>query len=170
MSISHGGGRPGGPRDFSRGPGGSQGRGAPVTPSAPPVFDPAKNHAELVDELAEAQADLIQRINSSQLRRFFGEAKDLYRRLETSGNNAPQQDEIYKKAIEPQFRMMRSKASYAWRNGEGGKSKIPGSFHSFIENGVRKVKTAGDFIKFIQHFEAVVGFIYGKGYAEERSR
>lgn len=163
MSRFQGGGphgRPGG-----RGPGGYREQGGrDSAPSKPPVFDPARDYAELVDQMAEEQADLIREINSSQLRRFFGEAKDLYRRLHTGASTAEEREQLYKKSIEPQFRMMRSKASYAYRNGQG-QSKIPRSFHDFIENGVKKTRNAEDFSKFIQHFEAVVGFIYGKGMA-----
>lgn len=156
MSRLHGGGG----RGHDRGPRPSS------QPAAPPVFDPAKSHAELVDELAEQQADRMGEINSSQLRRFFGDVKDLYRRLETT---APQErGDFYKRLIEPQFRMMRSKASYAWRNGDRNQSKIPKSFHDFIANGVNKVRNVDDFLKFIQHFEAVVGFIYGKGLASRQ--
>ncbi|MGB9626626.1 MAG: type III-A CRISPR-associated protein Csm2 [Phycisphaerae bacterium] len=123
-----------------------------------PVFDPARPRAELLDTLAEEQADRIpsggrDELKSSQLRRFFGEAKDLLKRLDAGRN--------YKKEIEPMFKMMRSKASYAWRNGRD--SKIPQEFHDFIENGVKKVTNEEQFRLFVQHFEAVVGFLYGKG-------
>lgn len=166
MSRWQGGGGYG--RQGDRGRGGYRdqgGRDAAQAPSKPPVFDPAKDYAELVDQMAEEQANLITQINSSQLRRFFGEAKDLYRRLHTGAGTAEEREQLYKKSIEPQFRMMRSKASYAYRNGQGSQSKIPRSFHDFIENGVKKTRNSDDFSKFIQHFEAVVGFIYGKGLA-----
>lgn len=136
-------------------------------PAEPPLFDVARDHAELVDELAERQAEIIGLISSSQLRRFFGEAKDLYRRLHTGGKEDGEREKLYKESIEPQFRMMRSKVSYAFRAGQRGQSKIPKAFHDFIANGVRKVRSADDFDRFIQHFEAVVGFCYGKGLASK---
>jgi len=131
------------------------GSSAPAPESAP-LFDPTKSLAELVDSLAERQADQFPRgeLRSAQLRRFFGEAKYLYRQLE-SGTD-------YKTAIEPQFKMLRSKASYAYRNGQSG-GKIPEVFHDFLDRGVQKVTDEESFRKFILHFEAVVGFLYGKG-------
>ncbi len=136
----------------ARGPADRGGGSAP----AAPLFDPAKPLAELVDTLAEKQAEAFGagELKSAQLRRFFGEAKNLYRQLE-SGTD-------YKTAIEPQFKMLRSKASYAWRNGASGR-KIPRVFHDFIDHGVQKVNSEESFCKFIRHFEAVVGFLYGLG-------
>ncbi len=143
-----------------RGPA-SRDRGGPTghPPGAgEPVFDPARPRAELLDTLAEEQARRIpsggrDELKSSQLRRFFGEAKDLLRRLDAGRD--------YRKEIEPMFKMLRSKASYAWRNGR--ESKIPREFHDFIENGVKKVTNEEQFRLFVQHFEAVVGFLYGTG-------
>jgi len=145
--------------------GGSRGRdgGRSAAPASPPLFDPGKDRAELLDDLAEQQAKSIGEISSSQLRRFFGEAKDLYRRLETGARTREERAELFKTSIEPEFRMMRSKASYASRPADRGQPKIPPAFHTFIENGVKKVKSVEDFTEFIQHFEAVVGFMYGKG-------
>lgn len=139
--------RPPGQRDHASGH-----RSDPSTSS--PLFDPAKSEVELVDSLAEEQADRLGNtsINSAQLRRFFGEVKDLFRRLEAGRS--------YKAEIEPLFKMMRSKASYAWR---GGNNKIPKQFHDFIDNGVKKVSDEKEFRLFVKHFEAVVGFLYGKG-------
>ncbi len=141
------------------GGGGSHSRGSGAastqTASAPPLFDPAKPRAELVDTLAEEQAcrfpDGPDRLNSSQLRRFFGEVKDLLKRLDAGRD--------YKTEIEPMFKMLRSKASYAYRNGQN--NKIPEAFHEFIKNGVNKVTDEEQFRLFVQHFEAVVGFLYG---------
>lgn len=142
-----------GPRPASR----SGDAPPPSAPRSSPPFDPAKPLAELVDTLAEQQAQMIptgrESLNSAQLRRFFGEVKDLYRQLE-AGND-------YKKTIEPQFKMLRSKASYAWRNGQ--RNKIPREFHDFLEHGVQKVRSEQDFRSFVKHFEAVVGFLYGTG-------
>jgi CRISPR type III-A-associated protein Csm2 len=108
-----------------------------------------------VDDLAEQQADLFarrERLNSSQLRKFFGEVKDLSRRLKKG------QD--YRTQIEPAFKMLRSKAQYAKHKTGGGGT--PEEFVQFIDNGVRKVGDEDAFEKFVAHFEAVVGFWFGK--------
>ena len=119
-----------------------------------PTFDLQKDEKELVDELAERQAKKFPypRLKSTQLRKFFGEVKDLYRRL-TQGQD-------YEKQIEPEFKMLRSKVYYAQHKVGGG--GVPKSFLNFIDNGVKTVKNKEDFEKFVRHFEAVVGFWYGK--------
>lgn len=142
----------------NRGRGGGRGYQAPA---APPLFDPSKPLDQLVDKLAEDQANMMpdardrESLKSSQLRRFFGDIKELYRRLD--------QNAEYDRDIAPMFKMMRSKAAYAWRNGDRGQSKIPKAFHDFISEGVAKVNNEEQFRKFVQHFEAVVGFLYGSG-------
>lgn len=118
-------------------------------------FDPAKLQIELVDTLAERQADELGqagKITRSQLRRFFGEVKDLHRRL-AGGRN-------YHEQVEPQFKMLRSKAYYARRR--QGQQQISPEFCGFIENAVQKVTNEQEFRLFVSHFEAVMGFLYGK--------
>jgi len=139
-------------RNRQRG-GGRRPRGGQSPTAGEAYFDPQQPRTRLVDELAEKQADALQDITSSQLRRFFGEVKELYRRLTTN------QD--YRTRIEPQFKMLRSKAYYATRSG-GGQQRISGEFCKFVENAVQKVQSEEDFRKFVEHFEAVVGFLYGK--------
>jgi len=112
----------------------------------------------LVDSLAEKQANMIvegENLNSSQLRRFFGDIKSLYWQLE--------QGVDYTTRIEPRFKMMRSKAAYAHRTGQSPRSKISDAFYRFISEGVSRVRNQDDFRAFVQHFEAVVGFLYGSG-------
>lgn len=140
----------------------SQGRGGGrmnQAQSRPPLFDPNKPLDQLVDKLAEEQANMMPEgrdaLKSSQLRRFFGDIKELYRRLNQKAD--------YERDIAPMFKMMRSKAAYSWRNGDRGQSKIPREFHDFIDQGVAKVTNEEQFRKFVQHFEAVVGFLYGSG-------
>lgn len=149
----------GGPRGPQSSHGGSRHGAQPSSSGAPPLFDPAKPLDELVDALAEQQAALIpggrDGLQSSQLRRFFGDVKELYRRLE--------QNSSYDQLIKPMFKMIRSKAAYAWRNGDRGASKIPREFYEFLDKGIAKVQNESDFRKFVQHFEAVVGFLYGTG-------
>ncbi|MGC9455734.1 MAG: type III-A CRISPR-associated protein Csm2 [Phycisphaerae bacterium] len=121
--------------------------------SEQPTFDPQTSQKDLVDGLAEKQADIFGRdLNSSQLRRFFGEVKDMFRRLE--------QNQPYETTIEPQFKMLRSKSYYAQH--KGGGQGVPQSFTKFIDNAVQKVSNEEQFRLFVKHFEAVVGFWYGK--------
>jgi len=136
-------------------------RGGSSPGASQPPFDPAKPPAELLDGLAEQQADQFGRdLNSNQLRKFFGEVKDLFRQVQAG------QD--YKAAIEPRFKMLRSKVFYATHK-VGGTKGVPDSFKAFIENAIKKVQTKEHFECFVKHFEAVVGFWYGK-YADNRER
>jgi len=127
-------------------------------------FDPSKSDAELFDELAEMQCEALSKLNSNQLRRFFGEIKDLYRRYDsmTASRSAPEdREKIYRDQIEPLFKMVRSKVRYATR--AGGQSKMNEDFAKMLTEGIAKVKTPDHFRKFVMHLEAVVGFMYGTG-------
>lgn len=151
---------------MSRYGGGGYGGGAPPrapVSAGPPLFDPAKGEVALLDELAEKQADSLEEMNSSQLRRFFGEVKEHSRRLEAlaAGRSDDEAQAIYAREIEPLFKMMRSKVAYASRM--RGNSSVPASFQAFLDQGIRKVTNVGQFRLFVRHFEAVVGFLYGKG-------
>jgi CRISPR type III-A-associated protein Csm2 len=127
------------------------------------LFDPAKPEQELYDTLAEQQAVALS-VNSSQLRRFFGEIKDLYRRYNAltaqSADDGARAD-VYRRDIEPLFKMIRSKVSYATR--AGGQSKLDVAFADFLSQGIAKVQSHDQFRKYVMHLEAVVGFMYGKG-------
>ena len=131
-------------------------------------FDPEKPDVELFDVLAEKQADKMPdrpKINSSQLRRFFGEIKDLYRQFQARSASAGEDEkqQIYQREIEPRFKMVRSKVAYARR--PAGQSKVPREFADMLERGIEKVRPGNcrDFERYVTHLEAVVGFMYGKG-------
>lgn len=127
------------------------------------LFDPEKPEQELYDTLAENQAQSLQ-INSSQLRKFFGEAKDLYRQfnaLTAANTSDAEMDRIYRERIEARFRMLRSKVAYAER--PGGQARLDRNFATFLKEAIQKVKNHQHFVRFILHFEAVVGFMYGQG-------
>jgi len=55
--------------------------------------------------------------------------------------------------------MMESKAHYA---SNIKKEKIPGSFKNFIIENVRNINDTQDFKGFLKHFEAILGFYYGR--------
>jgi len=149
-----------------RGHGGSGVRSNREQSHSEPLFDPKEGQARLLDELAEQQAENLDKINSSQLRRFFGEIKDLYRRFEARAA-APDTDPatIYKESIEPPFKMVRSKVSYATRS--SGASRVPDDFAKFLSDGIKQVNDHEQFRLFVKHFEAVVGFMYGKGMVQK---
>jgi len=131
-------------------------------------FKPDLPEVDLLDSLAEKQADAMPGeagrggINSNQLRKYFGEIKDLY--LQYQAKSAQQNPgEVYMKSIEPRFKMIRSKVSYGSRQGSQG--KLSKEFARMISEGIARVrpKNHHDFELFVMHLEAVVGFMYGKG-------
>lgn len=134
------------------------GYGGGEAPSFTPLFDPKKPEQELYDTLAEQQAEQLE-INSSQLRKFFGEVKELYRQFDTSTATASdaEKDRIYQEKIEARFKMLRSKVAYAKRPS----IRLNRAFAAFLEHGISAVKNRTDFVRFVHHFEAVVGFMYG---------
>jgi CRISPR-associated protein Csm2 len=132
------------------------------------LFDPAKEDRALLDTLAYEQADLLPNINSSQLRKFFGELKTLYRRFDglTMSNASEEPQALYTRLIEPQFKMLRSKVSYATR--AAGQSKLDPAYEQFFSAGVSRSNNASDFRRFVLHVEAVVGFLYGMGKVKDK--
>jgi len=114
--------------------------------------DPQKTllNPDLLDKYAEEQAGLLHtKINSAQIRRFFGEIKNLYLRL-TQGRTWSE--------LEPMFRMIKSKVAYAQ-----GTDRVTQEFGDFLIFNINKVKDQKDFEAFVMFFEAVLGFAYGKG-------
>jgi CRISPR-associated protein Csm2 len=89
-----------------------------------------------------------QTLSSAQLRRFFGDFKQLAKKVE-------KQD--FEK-IKPLIKMVKSKASYA---ANPGNPKIPEQFKNFLMENVDAINTKKEFEAFMLHFEAVVGFFYG---------
>jgi len=87
-------------------------------------------------------------LSSAQLRRFFGEFRQLEKKVGLMG---------FEK-VKPLIKMVKSKASYA---ANPSNPKIPSSFKSFLINNVDEINGEKDFKAFMLHFEAVVGFFYG---------
>jgi CRISPR type III-A-associated protein Csm2 len=90
-------------------------------------------------------------ISSAQLRRFYGAVKDYSNQLIT--------DDDYAK-LYPMIKMLKSLAYYAY-----DRNKIPLQFANFFVGLIDQVKE-NEVLTFkaaAKHFEAVVGFMYGKG-------
>jgi CRISPR type III-A-associated protein Csm2 len=127
------------------------------------LFDPNKSDTELFDTLAEQQAKVVpEGVNSSQLRRYFGELKGLYNQFRslTAGEMDPAaRQQVYRDKIESRFKMLRSKLAYGRRPGARG--ALQPQFSQMLESGIAKVSDAKTFERFVLHIEAVVGFMYG---------
>ena len=87
-------------------------------------------------------------LTSAQLRRFFGELRQLEKKVKAIG---------FEK-VNPLIKMVKSKASYA---ANPSNPKIPRTFKDFLINNIDEINTEKDFEAFMLHFEAVVGFFYG---------
>lgn len=93
-------------------------------------------------------------LNSAQLRRFYGDMKNLERRFECKRLAENETDPFL--SILPLVKMVKSKTSYASK-------KVPSEFKKWLNDNIDAINTAGDFKAFMLHFEAVVGFCYGLG-------
>lgn len=93
---------------------------------------------------------LIQKksLSSAQLRRFFGEFRQLEKKVRALGFDR----------VKPLIKMIKSKASYA---ANPSNPKIPREFKQFLIENVNAIESEDDFKAFMLHFEAVVGFFYG---------
>jgi len=87
-------------------------------------------------------------VKSSQLRKFYNEVKALAKKAE--GQKKAQK-------IKPLVKMLKVKVNY-----QKGRQLVPDSFVKFISECVDKVDDKNDFDAFVKHFEAVVGYYYGK--------
>ena len=140
---------------------GAQNRNPGPTPDAQIEFysdkEKTKLKADVFSDLAEEAADKIREgLNSTQLRRFFGEMKGYYQQWRNQSKNK----EVFNITILPLIKLMKSKVFYAINP---KKRKIPDTFASFLLGGIKQIQDGNDFEAFILYFEAVVGFMYGKG-------
>lgn len=92
-------------------------------------------------------------IKSSQLRKFYGDVKN----LEQIWINQ-QKSETAFLGILPQIKMLKAKVAYA-----RGRGVVPQDFEYWLSEHVDSIATQQDFTAFLLHFEAVVGFCYGEG-------
>ena len=124
---------------------------------------------ELIDNYAQEIANYIKskekgkekEITSAQLRRFYHDLKSIERKIQNKIREEKKANEVFEEFL-PEIKMVKAKASYAYRGG-GKDSKIPQKFKDFLTAGIEKINNYQDFIAFMKHFEAVVGYLYGLG-------
>jgi CRISPR type III-A-associated protein Csm2 len=119
------------------------------------LTDRAKEWAEsfINPKLPEERRQRNPKLNSAQLRKFHGEAKELEER-------AKNVDDFGK--LRPLVKMLKAKVAYACPI-TGQERKIPEEFRKYIEEMVDNIEDAKDFKAFALCFESVVGFFYGQG-------
>lgn len=101
------------------------------------------------EELAKSFVDRPPKLSSAQMRRFFGEFRQLEKKANAIGFDP----------VKPLIKMIKSKASYASTRPN---NRIPDTFKKFLNDNVNAINSKEDFKAFMLHFEAVVGFFYGQ--------
>jgi len=114
-------------------------------------YDLARIIEKQVDELAKK----IGRISKNQLRNFYGEVKTLENRIEKTGTKGW-------KEVFPLIKLLKAKVKYA-QSKQSSATSVPWEFMEFIEKSVDRIKTEKEFRDFCLIFEALVGYIYGRG-------
>jgi CRISPR-associated protein Csm2 len=118
--------------------------------------DLAKPSAAMFDSVAEQIAkelssDRRDKNKSAQVRKFYDEIvrySDRHR-----GTARPDEDKILFERDLPFIRMICARAAYA-----KSREHVDGNFVTFIQDGVRKIRTAEELHRFRDLFEAVIGF------------
>jgi len=105
------------------------------------------------------------KVKSTQMRRFYGDVKELESRVEREAGA-----DIFESADASKLakylaliRMLKSKAAYA-----AGRETVSRAFERFIVQSVDQIKTPRDFRAFVLFFEAIVGYYYGAGGEKNR--
>lgn len=117
-------------------------------------------HAKSLGESFARKGD--HNVKSSQMRRFYGDVKELETRIEQNTNLESDKPEELAKHL-ALIRMLKSKAAYA-----AGRETVSRAFESFIVKSVEQIKTPKDFRAFVLFFEAIVGYYYGAGGEKNR--
>ncbi len=118
---------------------------------------------ELLNEEAEKTAKSFaednERLSTSQLRRFYGDFKQLQRKYNTKVRSNKDKDKAKAfKEILPLVKMQRAKSEYAL-----ARKSITKGFRDFLVENIQFIDDWQKFEDFMLYFEAVVGFCYGKG-------
>lgn len=92
-------------------------------------------------------------INAAQLRRFYGDVKN----MEMRWKNSADKEKAFREIL-PMIKLLKAKTAYAH-----SRKLVPESFKFWIWDNVDMINKEKDFKAFLLYFEAVVGFCYGNG-------
>lgn len=106
----------------------------------------------------DQRVDETKSLTSAQLRRFYGDLKNLERKFEFRKQTMGEEEAFA--ALLPLVKMVKSKVAYA---SSKDKRKVPEAFAKWLKDHIDKIETYQEFEAFMLHFEAVVGFCYGQG-------
>lgn len=137
-------------------------------------FDAEGNlRADLLDGIARGfgkQFARQDRVSNAQLRRFYGDVKELQKEIGADAEAARELQAGPRQEAGPAFRryearirMLKSKVAYA-----AGRRTIPAEFEQFVSKCIDQVDSLPAFEAYITFFESVVGYFYGFG--GERNR
>lgn len=119
---------------------------------------------ELFDAEAQEEARkwVDSKIESSQVRRFFGQAQTDKRKIEIKGKSAVDEDALVAMAF--------LKAASAYADGRRDDDQIK-PLSDFMAHHAKMVRTKQDFSAFLRHFEAVVAWhrVFKKKDKQERN-
>ena len=114
----------------------------------------------LLDNVAKSKAEYwtnirIGSLSPTQLRRYYGEIKNIERQFISLGSNTNAWN-----IVEPLVKMVKAKVSYDTRQSK--QNKIPEEFKQFLFESIDSIKDERDFKAFLKYFEACVGFYSAK--------
>jgi len=110
---------------------------------------------EEAEKTAKSFAERYDRLSTNQLRRFYGDFKQLERKYNTKAGS--DKDKAFNEIL-PLVKMQRSKSEYAL-----ARKSITKGFRDFLVENIQFIDNWQKFEDFMLYFEAVVGFCYGKG-------
>lgn len=94
----------------------------------------------------------VPELKAAQLRKFYGEVKNLELRLKSSADKKATFRQIL-----PLIKLLKAKGAYACK-----RKVVPDAFKTWLTTNVDAVEDIKDFEAFLLYFEAVVGFCYGE--------
>ena len=101
-----------------------------------------------VDSEAVEQAQKLQGMKTSQLRKFYADVKSLERQYMA----ATDKDAAFARIL-PMIKLLKAKSAYALT-----RKVVPKEFRDWLWKHVDNISTFKDFSAFLLNFEAVVGF------------
>jgi CRISPR type III-A-associated protein Csm2 len=107
-----------------------------------------------------------ERVSSSQLRRFYGDFKQLQHKMQSDKDfkdkiSSDKPEDLQKYL--PLIKMLKAKVAYGARPRAEGRPLLSQGFKQTIEEGIELIRTPRDFQAFALFLECTVGYYYGEG-------
>lgn len=118
---------------------------------------------ELLDQEAKKLAQRFgpkggfDKVSSAQMRRFFGDVRELESILKREINLESHEPTDLEKYL-AMVKMLKSKLAYS-----AGRGVIPKSFAESLSKAIDQVRSPKDFKAFVLFFESIVGYYFGEG-------